>query len=207
MARSKGYRNLLAYLVLNLLVEAPMHPYQMKRLIHLRGKDQLIAVNLQSLYHAIEQLERAGLIESVEINREGRRPERTVYRATEAGLEELEGWMAELLGEVPPGEFPRVIAALAHLPVMRPAEVRRHLEQRALVLEVQIASTEAALRVGIRKLPRVLIVEGEFAVAMKRAELEWVRALIDDLAAGRLTWDPEELLGLAAGGEGEATMT
>src|SRR5205823_1872942 len=135
--------NLLAYLVLNLLAEAPMHPYQMKRLIHLRGKDQLVPVNLDSLYHAIAQLERAELIEAVETNREGRRPERTVYRATDAGLQELHGWMTDLLTEAP-NEFPRAIAALAHLPVMRPAEVPGHLERRALALEIQVASGDAA---------------------------------------------------------------
>jgi hypothetical protein len=32
---------------------------------------------------------------------------------------------------------------------------------------------------------------------LKRAELEWVRGLIDDLDSGRLTWDPESLLQLA----------
>jgi|ERR1041385_1800038 DNA-binding PadR family transcriptional regulator len=192
MARRRGYRNLLAYLVLNLLAEAPMHPYEMKRLMHLRGKDQLLSVNPDSLYHAIGQLERATLIEAVETSRDGRRPERTVYRATDAGREELRGWSSELLTEAP-GEYPKVIAALAHLPSMAPDQVRADLERRAFVLEVQLAASEAALRQAREQLPRVLIVEGEFAHALKQAELAWMRALIDDLAAGRLTWDPEQI--------------
>jgi DNA-binding PadR family transcriptional regulator len=192
MARRRSHRNLLAYLVLNLLAEAPMHPYEMKRLMHLRGKDQLLAVNLDSLYHAIVRLERAGLIEALETSRDGRRPERTVYRATEAGREELLAWSSELLTEVP-AEFPKVIAALAHLPAMEPAEVRADLERRAFTLEVQLAGGEAALRAAREQLPRVLVVEGEFAQALKRAELNWVRALIDDLASGRLDWDREAI--------------
>jgi DNA-binding PadR family transcriptional regulator len=193
MARRPLSRNLLAYLVLNLLAEAPMHPYEMKRLMHLRGKDQLVPVNPDSLYHSIAQLERAELIEAVETNREGRRPERTVYRATEAGRQTLHDWMAELLSEAHSNEHPRAIAALAHLPAMEPAEVRRHLEQRALMLEMQIASGEAALRVASERLPRVLVVEAEYARALKQAELDYVRALVADLASGELTWSTEDI--------------
>jgi DNA-binding PadR family transcriptional regulator len=197
MAPRRLSRNLLAYLVLNLLSEAPMHPYEMKRLIHWRGKDQLVPVNLDSLYHAIDQLERAGLIEVVETNRDGRRPERTVYRATETGREELLGWMADLLSEVPHGELPRVVAALSHLPAMQPAEVLQHLERRAVALQGLIAAIEAGVGAAAGRLPRVLIVEGEYALAMKRAELEWMRGLIGDLESGRLTWDREMLFALA----------
>jgi DNA-binding PadR family transcriptional regulator len=197
MAPRRLARNLLAYLVLNLLAEAPMHPYEMKRLIHLRGKDWLVPVNLDSLYHAIAQLQRAGLIEVVETSREGRRPERTVYRATEDGREEVRGWTADLLTEVPYDEFPKAVAALSHLPALRPGEVREHLERRVLNLQVMIATIETGLGAAAGKLPRVLVVEAEYALALKRAELEWVRALIDDLASGRLAWDPESLLALA----------
>src|SRR5215471_12244735 len=115
MARIRSHRNLLAYLVLNLLTEAPMHPYEMKRLIQWRGKDQMLPINLDSLYHAIARLERAGLIEAAETSREGRRPERTIYRATPAGLDEVRDWAGELLSDVPLTEYPQAIAALAHL--------------------------------------------------------------------------------------------
>jgi DNA-binding PadR family transcriptional regulator len=192
MSLRRGYRTLLAYLVLNLLVEAPMHPYEMKRLIRQRGKDMLIQVNLDSLYHAIGQLERAGLIEAAETSREGRRPERTVYRATDAGRDEVRSWMAELLTEAP-NEFPQVIAALSHLPAMTPEEVREHLERRAMLLEMQLAASGAMLSVASDQLPRVFLMEGEYAYAMKRAELDWVRAVVDDLASGRLAWSDEEV--------------
>jgi DNA-binding PadR family transcriptional regulator len=194
MASKRLSHNLLAYLVLNLVVEAPVHPYEMKRLIRWRGKDQMVPVNLDSLYHAIAQLERAELIEAVETSRDGRRPERTVYRATEMGHQELHVWMVELLSEAPPTEFPRAIAALAHLPAMEPPEVREHLERRAVALEMQIAGLDAGVRVARERLPRVLLVEAEYARALKQAELDWVRALVADLASGRLAWTAEEVL-------------
>ena len=42
--------------VLALLREAPMHPYQMQRLLHLRHKDEILALKRGSLYHAIRRL-------------------------------------------------------------------------------------------------------------------------------------------------------
>ncbi len=189
MARIR--RNLLAFLVLNLLAEAHRHPYEMKRLIHWRGKDQLLTVNLDSLYHAIAQLERAALIEPVGTGREGRRPERTVYRATESGLDELHAWMRDLLVE-PTNEFPRFIVALAHLPILTSVECRELLERRALHLEAQIAAIEVGLR-GSADLPRVFVVEAEYALTLRQAEMTWLRSIIDDLRSGRLTWDRDEL--------------
>jgi DNA-binding PadR family transcriptional regulator len=197
MARTIRSRGLLAFLVLNLLAERPMHPYEMKRLIRWRGKDRLPGINRDSLYHAIAQLKRAALIEPVETSREGRRPERTVYRVTEGGQDELHAWMEELLSE-PTNELPRFIAALAHLAAVDPATCRRLLERRALALEMEVASLEAGVRGSEGSLPRVFLLEGEFAHAVKRAELDWVRALIDDLATGRLAWSREELLRFAA---------
>ena len=72
-------------MVLVLLAEAPMHPYEMQRLMQWRGKDDVVRVQRGSLYPAVERLMRAGLIEPLETERAGRRPERTVYQLTEEG--------------------------------------------------------------------------------------------------------------------------
>ncbi len=171
----------------------------------LRGKKQLLSVNLDSLYHAIAQLERAALIEPVGTRREGRRPERTVYRATEAGLDEMRAWMRDLLVE-PTDEFPRFIAALAHLAALTPDECRELLKRRALLLEARIASLEVALR-GSADLPRVFVVEAEYALALKQAEQAWLRSTIDDLHARRLEWDREELMRAHGGVTGSEKET
>jgi len=193
MAPRAAHRSLLAFVVLNLLAEAPMHPYEMKRLTRWRGKDTLLGINLDSLYHAIARLERARLIEPVETSREGRRPERTVYQVTEAGMDELHAWMRELLTE-PSYEFPRFIAALAHLPVVPPGELCGLLVRRIMHLEMQLAQLDIGLRTSRGQLPRVLVLEGEYARALVQAELDWVRSIVEDIENGRLHWNLEELL-------------
>src|SRR5438067_7376141 len=90
-------RNLWSLTVLCLLRVRPMHPYEMQRLIREWKKDDFLDLKRGSLYHAIERLRAAGLIEVVETSREGRRPERTVYRITAGGEQEMLAWLRELL--------------------------------------------------------------------------------------------------------------
>src|ERR1700716_1682847 len=83
--------------VMGLLRERDMHPYEMQRQMHIRHTDELLGLKRGSLYHAINQLQRDGLIESIETSREGRWPERTVYRLTSDGEEELLVWLRDLI--------------------------------------------------------------------------------------------------------------
>src|SRR5438876_9967919 len=86
-------RTPLALAVMNLLMERPMHPYEMKSTMKERGHDQVIRLKGGSIYDTVERLEAGGFIKSQETSREGRRPERTVYSITEAGREEFTGWL------------------------------------------------------------------------------------------------------------------
>lgn len=186
------HRNLWAFTVLSLLRERPMHPYEMQRLIRARYKDDLLDLKRGSLYHAIERLERAERIESVETSREGKRPERTTYRITEAGLDELLEWLREMLSRPSsdPNEFLAAIAHVAHLP---PEEVADCLESRVTFLEAEIAALEAVLRTLTPRIGRVVLLEVDLARDRKRAELEWVRTLVHDLRNRVHVWDPETL--------------
>src|ERR671935_409945 len=72
----------LALAVLNLLNERPMHPYEMRSLMRERGHERAFRLKEASLYDTVERLAGRGFIEPVEVNREGRRPERTIYAIT-----------------------------------------------------------------------------------------------------------------------------
>ncbi len=191
-----AYRNLWALTVLCLLRERPMHPYEMQRLIRQRKKDDFLDLKRGSLYHAIGRLQRAGLVEVVATTREGKRPERTVYRITERGGEELSAWLRELLAN-PARETSQFFAALSFIPVLQPHDALEQLEARAGLLEAEIAGMDSALRTLIPRLGRVVLIELEYALAMRRAELEWVRSATADLRDGRLTWDEESMRKLA----------
>jgi DNA-binding PadR family transcriptional regulator len=179
----------LMLMVLVLLAEAPMHPYEMQRLMQWRGKDQVVRVQRGSLYPAVERLARAGLIEPLETAREGRRPERTVYQLTEAGRDTAEAWLATMVRTVR-NEFPEFPAALSFIALLSAEDARAQLTARLLELK-QIAAMRSLAK-DLRdkyQLPRLFAVEDEYRLAMLEAEHAWVSALLDDLASGEMYWD------------------
>ena len=186
-------RTPLALAVMNLLMERPMHPYEMKSTMKERGHDQVIKLKGGSIYDTVERLEEGGFIQAQETSREGRRPERTVYAITETGREEIMAWLRELLAE-PVHEFPQFGAALAFFAAVDKDEVVRLLKLRIALLEGQAAGEEKQLKTFMEMgLPRLFLVEGEYALAMKRAEVDWVRKLLVDIEGGSLWITKEQM--------------
>jgi DNA-binding PadR family transcriptional regulator len=186
-------RTPLALAVMNLLLERPMHPYEMKLKMKERGHDQVIRLKGGSIYDTVVRLEEGGFIASQAPSREGRRPERTVYSITEAGRDEITAWLRELLAQ-PVNEYPQFGAALAFFAALDQDEVVRLLKVRAALLEGQAAGEENQLKTFIEMgLPRLFLVEVEYALAMKRAEADWVRKLIVEIEGGRLWITKEQM--------------
>ena len=186
-------RTPLALAVMNLLVEQPMHPYEMKSKMKERGHDQVIRLKGGSIYDTVERLESGGFIQAQETSREGRRPERTVYAITETGREEIMAWLRELLAQ-PVNDYPQFAAALAFFAALDKDEVVRLLKVRTALLEGQAAGEEKQLKTFMEMgLPRLFLVEVEYALAMKRAEADWVRKLIVEIEGGRLWITKEQM--------------
>jgi DNA-binding PadR family transcriptional regulator len=187
-------RSPLALAVMNLLMERPMHPYEMKVKMKERGHDQVIRLKGGSIYDTVVRLEDGGFIKSQETSREGRRPERTVYGITDAGREETKDWLRELVSE-PVHEYPQFAAALAFAGGLAKEEVVRLLQLRTVGLEARIAAVDTQLKTLIAdmRLPRLFVLEGEYGLAMDRAELEWVRRTIQEIQEGNLWITHEQM--------------
>jgi DNA-binding PadR family transcriptional regulator len=184
----------LALVVLGLLYEAPMHPYRMQRLIKERGKDEVVNVRQRaSVYQTIDRLRRLGLIAPRERVREEKWPERTVYELTDEGRRTFRDWMHEVLS-APAREFPEFPAAVSLLGLLTREEALRQLETRVVALEEEAARIDSQLSSAAAEgLPRLFLLETEYQRATLETELEWIRAVVDDLRAGRLTWSEEWL--------------
>jgi len=183
---------LVALAVLELLAEAPMHPYEMKQRMVEREHARAIPFRQASIYDTVERLTEAGLVEPLLTNREGRRPERTIYQLTPAGAGELDIWVRRLLEE-PTREYPHFGAALMFLGALRhKEEAIKVLERRAAAYEAEIGNVDTKLRQGAPDLPRLFTIEEEYGQAMRRAELDWIRRTIEELQDGSLEW-PEML--------------
>jgi DNA-binding PadR family transcriptional regulator len=173
-----------------------MHPYEIQRLIREYHKDEFLDLRRGSLYHAIERLREDGLIDPVETSREGRRPERTVYRLTALGEQAMHQWLRQLLAR-PQRDTNQFFAALSFLSVLNPQEVAERLDERIAVLEAAIRELGGVLEQMVPRIGRLVLIEVEYARAMRQAERDWVRELREDLRTGRLGWDPEAFRCLA----------
>jgi DNA-binding PadR family transcriptional regulator len=182
-----------------------MHPYELQRRIREWHKDEFLDLKRGSLYHAIERLSRQGAIVPVETTREGRRPERTVYRLTEAGERQMLQWLQEMLAR-PVREPTQFFAALSFLSHLSPETVGVQLQQRATLLEAEIAGLDTVLKTMVPQIGRLVLIEVEYARAMRQAELAWVRSIEQELQTGRLCWDPQQVVrcGAALPQSGEA---
>jgi DNA-binding PadR family transcriptional regulator len=175
--------NLLGLAVLSVLAQRPMHPYEMASVLRERGKDRDMKIKWGSLYTVVGNLEKHGLIAATESVREGGRPERTVYRITPAGHQELLDWVRELLA-TPEPEQPRFAAALSVLAVLPPAEATALLRDRLAALRAGLAADRAALAEVGREVPRLFLLESEYDLALREAEAAWLGSVVDELAAG-----------------------
>ncbi|SUA77440.1 transcriptional regulator, Acidobacterial, PadR-family [Nocardia otitidiscaviarum] len=183
MARKRKVGNLLALGVLSVLVERPMHRYEIAATLEARGKDRDMAIKWGSLYTVVGNLEKHGFLEVVGSERDGARPERVIYRITAAGRAELADWTRELIADPQP-EPRRFVAGLSVMSGLPPDEVIDLLGQRLTTLEAEITSGRAQLADHDDTLPRLFLVENDFELAMLEAEAAWVRALRDSFADG-----------------------
>jgi DNA-binding PadR family transcriptional regulator len=183
MAKRRKVGNLLALAVLAALTQRPMHPYEIATTLRGWGKDQDMELKWGSFYTVVRNLDKHGLIAAVESTREGRRPERTVYRLTDAGRAELVDWTRELIS-TPVAERPRFRAGLSVLAVLHPDEAVELLRRRLALLEEGIAAERDALERHTRTIPRLFLVEEEYGLALQEAEAAWIRSLLAELTSG-----------------------
>jgi DNA-binding PadR family transcriptional regulator len=197
--------NPLALAVLVSLHEKPMHPYEVAQTLRQRAKQESVRLNYGSLYAVVESLEKNGFVKATGTVQEGRRPQRTVYAITDAGLTEMTDWLTELIG-TPAKEYPAFMAGLSFIPALDPDDALAALRRRAEALVVKLVSLrgveKAAREAG---LPRIFGLEAEYEEQQLAAELKFVNALADEMQAGTLEgldmwrhfqsdeFDPEEV--------------
>src|SRR5579864_6696554 len=187
--KSIGWKNLWSLTVLVFLRLRPMHPYELQSIIRITHKDDFLRLNPGSLYNSIERLAQAGLIEVAQTTRSGRRPERTIYRVTAQGEKEALRWLKELL-EQPAKDSTWFYGALSFLPALPPAQVCQQLRLRVGHLASEIENLEQVLASIAPRVGRLNLIEVEYAVAMRKAELHWVKQIIEEVNSGKLKWDP-----------------
>jgi DNA-binding PadR family transcriptional regulator len=178
----------LALSVLELLDERPMHPYELAATMRERHHDEFIRLNFGTLYHTVEMLERNGLISSLEREKEGRRPERTIYQLTEPGRQLLVRVVSDIVAR-PVREYANFAAGLMFMHHLEAHQAAQLLSQRVVALD---ATNEKLTRImeELRDsgVTRLALIELEHKVAMLKAERDWASRLALEIAEGKLEW-------------------
>jgi len=176
--------------VLSYLSRQPMHPYELARTLRENDDGRSIKFNHGSLYMVVGQLEKAGFVAAQGSDREGNRPERTVYAITDDGRAELHDWLRELV-ETPEHEYPSFVAALSLIGALGPDEAVELLGRRLERLAAQRAEIRAlidgTLAAGVHPL---FVVEEEYRIAQLDADAVFVRGLIERITDPQDGWGP-----------------
>ncbi|WP_350350272.1 PadR family transcriptional regulator [Microbacterium sp. A8/3-1] len=179
----------MGVMVLALLREADMHPYEMVRLMRARHDDRLITITNGTLYHTVARLQKAGLIDELGTDRDGNRPERTTYTLMGAGRDAVIAWVRRELPRVDrPAEF-RVALAEAHN--LERDDLRELLHERRTALFADHRTHDDGLHSSRAKgVPEQVMVEIERQEALLEAELRWLDSLLARLDADSIPWGP-----------------
>ncbi len=190
MAARRKVNNLMALAVLSTVIQRPMHPYEIASIMKARGKDRDMPIKWGTLYTVVGNLEKHGFIEAAENSRSGSRPERTVYRITETGIAELRDWTGDLLG-TPEPEQTSFEAGLSVLAVLSPDEVIDLLRARLERLTADLAEQRAEYTRNAAEIPRLLMSEWDYSLALLAAQAEWVRSFLAELTSGEMPGIPQ----------------
>nr|WP_274637020.1 PadR family transcriptional regulator [Microbacterium bovistercoris] len=182
---TRDERDLPGLTVLALLTRGPRHPYDIHRFVVETRKDFVLGAP-RSIYHAVQRLQAAHLIEPIGSEQAGGRPERTVFALTDAGRSEVRRRVSTLLA-VPQAHRTITVAALSFIGILPRSEAVLALRARVATLDADIAVAAADLE-ATGDLPPVLIIEAEYEDDQLRAERAWISGLIARLEAGELDW-------------------
>jgi DNA-binding PadR family transcriptional regulator len=182
----------LGVMLLALLHEGDMHPYEMIRLLRLRHDDRLVPVTNGTVYHTVGRLQKLGLLAEQGVDREGNRPERTTYRVTEAGRNMVPEWVRAELPRIDRPEQFRVALSEAHnLP---PDEVVDLLQQRLAAITAQLSVLQHGLtKAEARGVPDLYLIETRREAALLAADHQWLTDIIAAIEQRSLDWNVHAL--------------
>jgi DNA-binding PadR family transcriptional regulator len=184
----RALENPLVLAVLGLLLETPMHPYQMLAELTNRSESRAAAITRGSLYDIVDALTSAGWVCEQGRQREGNRPERTVYALTQAGRDELVRRLDSQIRH-PRREFTEFLGAVSYLGALGPAGAVDALTERARRLRERTEADERRLAEALTGgVPRLYVIEAEYALRLAHSELAWIDAVVDDIRTGTLAW-------------------
>jgi DNA-binding PadR family transcriptional regulator len=172
-------------LILGVLHRGNFHPYEIKRRLENAMVECYTDVEVGTLYYAIRQMDKEGLISTVSQQRVARGGMRTVYKITAKGKTEFLDLLHRQFEEDGPVSQ-TLYGALLFLHLSDPAIVQDLIRDRIARLDEQIAKL-GPIRKELRP---VLSTGGEHLLRhldqQRRLDRDWLKGLLTDVKARRV---------------------
>jgi DNA-binding PadR family transcriptional regulator len=178
----------LAVLVLGLVDERPMHPYEMVQTLLERKEDRFAKTRPGSLYHTVDRLHAQKMLRVNSVQRSGNRPERTVYAITDVGSDALRRTLTAML-RTPATEYPLLYLALAEAHSLGRDEVVTLLGNRLDAMRTEFEAIDGSVTKATRAgIPEMFRLDAGCRLAVLRAQIDWIEQLRTRLGNGELPW-------------------
>lgn len=178
----------LAFRALAIFDEAPTHAYGVLTTLQQRREDRFVKLRPGSLYHAVSQLDRQGLIVEVGTERAGNRPERMRWQITDRGRECLLAETRHLVGTLHE-EYPAFPLGLGELNSLTADEASALLRDRAEKLQASLDDLEQGWAAARTKgVPERFLLDVDYVRLILRTELDWVIRTAARIADDELDW-------------------
>jgi DNA-binding PadR family transcriptional regulator len=173
--------------ILGLLREKPLYGYEIKQVIEEHMSDWT-SIAFGSIYFALDKLSQEGFVEKVSVEKEGRRPSRSVYQINQVGRDEFLRLLREGWQQVEQQYF-TLDLCLFFMHALPKEEILAYLRGRQEALRgvlqhIQDHRDEEMTQPEIPPIARAIF---EHSIAHTEAELDWVTQLIEDLQDGKLS--------------------
>ncbi len=165
-------------LFLGLLMEGPKHGYEIKRQIE-EELFPFVGLKIKSIYYPLRKMEQLKLVEK-DIGREGKWPEKYVYRITPEGRKIFDHLITESFLSIERPYF-NIDLSLYFLDYVNKKIARRRLKARVIFLKRIKRDLETLKRnTKITKTHLLIILEHD--IDLVEAEIKSISKLIDTLA-------------------------
>ncbi|MGN7763996.1 PadR family transcriptional regulator [Paenibacillus sp. 22594] len=172
--------------ILGLLLERDMHPYEIKLVMKERTMDQMMKLQMGSLYYAVDKMARDGHIETVEVIQSSDRPDKTIYRITDKGKDLFEQL---ILQQIKKNEliYNPLYTALAFSRHIDQSKVEKLLEERIRETEHQVNFSYQVYEEHIAIVPRSALhaMYGKYEHSL--IELKWLKRLYKDVSERKMS--------------------
>lgn len=169
-------------LILGILLDGPLHGYEVRRRLELWGADQWARVAFGSIYHGLAKMADEGLLSRVEEGRGGK----TVYEITEKGRAEFTQLLLNHWWEIKPIVDPFQVA-LTFLDRLSPADLVDAMKGRAVQLRAAIDMMDRAMAAKrAHGAPRHIDETLRLNAAQLEAQLNWIEEALQRVQRGEL---------------------